>query len=62
LILVVLFCIPWNELKYVNKRWESVASNQVVFSGKIILHVIVLLICTSFLVGSSYNPFLYFRF
>jgi len=62
LILVVLFCIPWNELKYVNKRWEPVASNQVVFSGKIILHVIVLLICTSFLVGSSYNPFLYFRF
>jgi alginate O-acetyltransferase complex protein AlgI len=62
LLMVVLFCVPWNELNFINKRWETIASNQLVFSGKIFLHVIVLLICTSFLVGSSYNPFLYFRF
>ena len=62
ILMVVLFCIPWNELNFINKRRESIASNQLVFSGKILLHVIVLLICTSFLVGSSYNPFLYFRF
>jgi alginate O-acetyltransferase complex protein AlgI len=62
ILMVVLFCIPWNELNFINKRRESIASNQLVFSGKILLHVIVLLICTSYLVGSSYNPFLYFRF
>jgi alginate O-acetyltransferase complex protein AlgI len=62
LILVILFCIPWNELPFITNRWETFASNQLVFSSKIILHIVVLLICTSYLVGSTYNPFLYFRF
>jgi alginate O-acetyltransferase complex protein AlgI len=62
LILVILFCIPWNELPFITNRWGTFASNQLVFSSKIILHIVVLLICTSYLVGSTYNPFLYFRF
>ena len=62
LLLVILFCIPWNEFPFVTKNWGKITSNQVVFTSKIVLHLIVLLICTSFLVGSSYNPFLYFRF
>jgi alginate O-acetyltransferase complex protein AlgI len=62
LILVILFCIPWNELPFITNRWETFTSNQYVFSSKIILHIVILLICTSYLVGSTYNPFLYFRF
>jgi alginate O-acetyltransferase complex protein AlgI len=62
LIMVVLFCIPWNELPFITNRWQTIANNQYVFSGKILLHIVILLICTSYLVGSTYNPFLYFRF
>ena len=61
-ILVILFCIPWNELPFVTKRWDAIQTNQFVYSSKIVIHIVVLLVCTSFLVGSSYNPFLYFRF
>ncbi len=60
--LVIMFCIPWNEFNFVNQRLSSLSTHPVLLSGKIILHVCVLLICTSFLVGSTYNPFLYFRF
>jgi alginate O-acetyltransferase complex protein AlgI len=60
--LVILFCIPWNEFGFVNQRLTYLSSHPVLLSSKIVLHIGVLLICTSFLVGSTYNPFLYFRF
>jgi alginate O-acetyltransferase complex protein AlgI len=60
--LVILFCIPWNEFGFVNQRLTSLSAHPVLLSSKIVLHIGVLLICTSFLVGSTYNPFLYFRF
>ena len=60
--LVIMFCIPWSEFNFVNQRLSSLSTHPVLLSGKIILHIGVLLICTSFLVGSTYNPFLYFRF
>jgi alginate O-acetyltransferase complex protein AlgI len=60
--LVIMFCIPWNEFNFVNQRLSSISTHPVLISGKIILNVGVLLICTSFLLGSTYNPFLYFRF
>jgi alginate O-acetyltransferase complex protein AlgI len=61
-ILVVLFCIPWNEFYKIQNKYEILLNNKVVFSGKILLQIAILLVCTAFLVGSSYNPFLYFRF
>jgi alginate O-acetyltransferase complex protein AlgI len=60
--LVIMFCIPWNEFGFVNQRLTSLSVHPVILSSKIVLHIGVLLICTSFLVGSTYNPFLYFRF
>ena len=61
-ILVILFCIPWNEFYKIQNKYEILLNNKVVFSGKILLQIAILLVCTAFLVGSSYNPFLYFRF
>ncbi|MEY4572629.1 MAG: hypothetical protein RLZ10_1872 [Bacteroidota bacterium] len=60
--LVILFCVPWNEIKFINSRYEKINQNYLFFSFKIVLHLFALVICTSFLVGGSYNPFLYFRF
>ncbi|MBM3453111.1 MAG: MBOAT family protein [Bacteroidetes bacterium] len=60
--LVILLCIPWDELPYFTKRWEVLAGNQIILTSKIVLHILILIICTSLLVGSSYHPFLYFRF
>jgi len=61
-ILVLLFCIPWDEYKFVSARYALLNQTVVFNSFKIIIHIAILILCTSFLVGSSYNPFLYFRF
>lgn len=61
-ILVILFCIPWNEFENIHAKYEAILKNKFTFSVKILLHIFVLVICTAFLLGSSYNPFLYFRF
>lgn len=61
-MLVVLFCIPWNEFEQIQYKYEAILKNKFAFSVKILLHIFALVVCTAFLLGSSYNPFLYFRF
>lgn len=61
-IVILLFCIPWVEYDSIQRRYDKIRNNRVVFSLRTFIHIGVLLLCTSFLVGSTYNPFLYFRF
>ncbi len=61
---IVLLCIlivsstPYPRRIYY-RLWEKYAAARWVFAA---LSVIVLVVCTAYLVDSSYNPFLYFRF
>lgn len=63
LIVAVLFCMPVTQWV---KNWLERRQNEVVRSAASILtalmNVMLLFVCTSMLVGDSYNPFLYFRF
>lgn len=63
LIAAVLFCMPVTQWV---KNWLERRQNEVVRTAASILtalmNVMLLFVCTSMLVGDSYNPFLYFRF
>ncbi len=63
LIAAVLFCMPVTQWV---KNWLERRQNEVVRTASGILtalmNVMLLFVCTSMLVGDSYNPFLYFRF
>jgi alginate O-acetyltransferase complex protein AlgI len=62
-IIALIFCMPVTEFmesrfghKISDKQWQMMPYAQTV------LNVIFLLVSVAFLVGKSYNPFLYFRF
>jgi alginate O-acetyltransferase complex protein AlgI len=60
-ILVILLCIPWDEIlkpeHYLRKKTELIyAYAQPVVNG------LLLILCITFLIDSTYNPFIYFRF
>jgi alginate O-acetyltransferase complex protein AlgI len=62
-IIAIIFCMPVTEFiesrfghKLSDKQWQMMPYAQTV------LNVIFLLVSVAFLVGKSYNPFLYFRF
>lgn len=63
LIAAVLFCMPITQLV---KRWAQAQRSEGVRAGisivNAIMNVMLLFVCTTMLVGESYNPFLYFRF
>ena len=58
LLLVLFLCIPWDEIVnlnlYINKNILALTN--------VVATVFLFLISVAYLVGSSYNPFLYFRF
>ncbi len=60
-ILVVLFCIPWDEIySPTNKmrlKWENIYR----ISAPII-NILLIILCTILLADDTYNPFIYFRF
>ena len=58
--LICVLCIASTPLP--NKLYKKFADNKVVRIIWCIILPIVLLVCTAYLVDSSYNPFLYFRF
>lgn len=61
-ILVVALCLPWQEWKE-KYNWSLPSSvSPATQSFLAIASIALLIISTSFLVGKSYNPFLYFRF
>ena len=63
LIAAVLFCMPITQL--VKKRIDAVQNKALRAAGNMVtamMNLGLLFVCTSMLVGDSYNPFLYFRF
>ena len=56
-ILAIIFST--NVYKIINDKLEK---NIIYYSIKKIILIVLLLICIMFLVSSSYNPFIYFRF
>lgn len=59
LILAALACVPWKQYLRDEGRWKN---SMAVTVGKLIAVTVMALIAFGFLVGQSYNPFLYFRF
>ena len=61
IILSTLLCIPIS--KWIEKWMQNKIKNQLInYTFEISLNCVFLFISTMYLVGSSYNPFLYFRF
>ncbi len=58
LLLVLILCIPWDEILDVNVY----INKNVIAATNFIATIVLFLISVTYLVGSSYNPFLYFRF
>ena len=65
LIICAVACTPIIPAisKYVNKKYDSSPKARAVFAiGTVATPIICLLLATIFLVGDSYNPFLYWKF
>jgi alginate O-acetyltransferase complex protein AlgI len=60
-ILVVIFCIPWNEI-YPKESNVYIQSGKIYSISKPVLNIALLFLATLLLVNSTYNPFLYTRF
>lgn len=60
-ILVILFCIPWDEI-YTSDSKVSIQSGKFYNISKPVLNFAMLFLATLLLVNSTYNPFLYTRF
>ncbi|MBQ1237462.1 MAG: MBOAT family protein, partial [Oscillospiraceae bacterium] len=64
LILALVGCLPI--LPMCKKRWEGWEKPALVRRGfsavQMLVSLALLAVCTAFLAGQSYNPFLYFRF
>lgn len=60
-VVVILFCIPWNEIYDKSSRINQVASS---FYQKfsLVFNLIFLVMATALIIDDSYNPFIYFRF
>ncbi len=63
LIAVIVFCAPITQkVKGWLAQQESDAKKALIGLATAAMNLILLFLCTSMLVGQSYNPFLYFRF
>jgi alginate O-acetyltransferase complex protein AlgI len=60
-ILVVLFCIPWDEM-YSTESEKRIKINRYYQLAKPAINLALLFLATMLLVNSTYNPFLYTRF
>ena len=60
-ILVILLCIPWNEIFNEEHKLNKRAS-KLYFYGAPVLNILLLLLGTVLLIDDTYNPFIYFRF
>ena len=63
LLIALLFCMPVTQwVKHRLQENLTKAKQTAVCVATAMMNVVLLFICTSMLVGDSYNPFLYFRF
>ncbi len=60
-VVVILFCIPWNEIYDKTSRVNQVASNYYQ-KFSLVFNLIFLLMATALIIDDTYNPFIYFRF
>jgi alginate O-acetyltransferase complex protein AlgI len=60
-ILVVILCIPFNEI-FNDKHKINIAAQRFYKYTQPVLSLLLLMLSIAFLVDSSYNPFIYFRF
>ena len=59
----ILFCMPVTQwVKGRLQRLQGEGAQALVCVGTALMNLTLLFVCTSMLVGDSYNPFLYFRF
>ena len=59
----ILFCAPVTQwVKGRLQRLQGEGAQALVCVGAALMNLTLLFVCTSMLVGDSYNPFLYFRF
>lgn len=59
----ILFCMPVTQwLKGRLQRLQGEGAQALACVGTALMNISLLFVCTSMLVGDSYNPFLYFRF
>ena len=60
-VVVILFCIPWDEIYPKSSRTNEVASRY--YRGfSLCINLLFLLLATALIVDDTYNPFIYFRF
>ena len=59
--LVILFCIPWNEIYPPESPTHQRLSRFYAASAPVI-NIVFLALCTVMLADATYNPFIYFRF
>ncbi|MEG1943170.1 MAG: MBOAT family O-acyltransferase, partial [Angelakisella sp.] len=62
IIISVLFCTPIMPWLYEKISRRSGRAGIVLEALRVPANIAILLLCTAFLVGQSYNPFMYFRF
>jgi len=60
-VLVVLFCIPWQEIYPPESRLHQKCQRLYAASAPV-LNLLMLALCTVLLADDTYNPFIYFRF
>ena len=60
-ILVILFCIPWDEI-YSEEHYFRIWTRKKYGSVRPIVNVLIISLCTMLLVNATFNPFLYTRF
>lgn len=60
-VVVILFCIPWDEIYTTGHRFHSLATS---FYKKfaLLINILFLVLATILIVDDTYNPFIYFRF
>jgi alginate O-acetyltransferase complex protein AlgI len=60
-VVVILFCIPWDEIYPKTSKINQVASSY--YRGfSLVINILFLVIATALIVDDTYNPFIYFRF
>ena len=60
-VVVILFCIPWDEIFPKSSRTNEVASRYY-REFSLGINLLFLLLATALIVDDTYNPFIYFRF
>lgn len=60
-ILVLFFCIPWDEIFSPTNKFRNKCEFMYKFSAPII-NILLIILCTILLADDTYNPFIYFRF